>query len=157
MLAKPDTFNQAFIDFATIVEAPVLEIGCAYGVATIPALEKGASVIANDLDERHLTLLKSYAPPSSLERLQLKPGRMPEDLDFPQESLGAVLASRVLNFVHPTKLEQSFHLIFKWLKTELYNLLYAELSILVNVERSFLFIYMNLGIKPVSFNSDLLK
>jgi SAM-dependent methyltransferase len=116
MLAKPDTFNQAFIDFATIVEAPVLEIGCAYGVATIPALEKGASVIANDLDERHLTLLKSYAPPSSLERLQLKPGRMPEDLDFPQESLGAVLASRVLNFVHPTKLEQSFHLIFKWLK-----------------------------------------
>lgn len=116
MLAKPETLNQAFIDFAGIAEAPVLEIGSAYGVATIPALKKGAVVIANDLDERHLQLLKSQAPVSSLERLQLKPGRMPDDLNFPEESLSAVLASRVLNFIHPTKLEESFHLIFKWLK-----------------------------------------
>jgi len=41
---------------------------------------------------------------------------MPDDLNFPEESLSAVLASRVLNFIHPTKLEESFHLIFKWLK-----------------------------------------
>ena len=92
MLAKPDTFNQAFIDFATIVEAPVLEIGCAYGVATIPALQNGATVIANDPDERHLQLLKSQVPASSLKRLQLKPGRIPDDLDFAEESLGAVVS-----------------------------------------------------------------
>jgi Methyltransferase domain len=116
MMSKPDALNQAFIDFALIAEAPVLEIGSAYGVATIPALKKGAVVIANDLDERHLQLLKSQAPVSSLERLQLKPGRMPDDLDFAEESLGAVFASRVLNFIHPTKLEECFHLIFKWVK-----------------------------------------
>jgi len=116
MMAKPDNLNQAFIDFAGIAETPVLDIGCAYGVATIPALKKGAVVIANDADERHLELLKSQAPVSSLERLQLKPGRMPDDLDFPEGSLGAVLASRVLNFIYPHKLEESFHLIFKWLR-----------------------------------------
>ena len=116
MLAKPETLNQAFIDFAGIAEAPVLDIGCAYGVATIPTLEKGATVIANDLDEQHLTLLVSQVPVSSLHRLRLKPGRMPEDLDFPEESLSAILASRVLNFIHPTKLEECFHLIFRWLK-----------------------------------------
>jgi 2-polyprenyl-3-methyl-5-hydroxy-6-metoxy-1,4-benzoquinol methylase len=92
---------------------PVLDIGCAYGMASLPALKKGAVVIANDLDERHLQLLKSQAPVSSLERLQLKPGRMPDDLDFPEGNLGAVLASRVLNFIHPDKLEESFHKIFK--------------------------------------------
>ena len=118
MLAKPETLNQAFIDFALIAEAPVLDIGCAYGVAAIPALEKGATVIANDLDERHLTLLVSQVPVSSLERLRFKPGRMPDDLDFPEGSLGAVLTSRVLNFIHPTKLEESFHKIFKWLRKE---------------------------------------
>ncbi len=116
MMSKPDALNQAFIDFTLIAEAPVLDIGCAYGVATIPALQNGATVIANDPDERHLQLLKSQVPASSLKRLQLKPGRMPDDLDFAEESLGAVLASRVLNFIHPTKLEECFHLIFKWVK-----------------------------------------
>jgi SAM-dependent methyltransferase len=116
ILAKPETLNQAFIDFAGIAEAPVLDIGSAYEVATIPALKKGAVVIANDLDKCHLQLLKSQAPVSSLERLRLQPGRMPDDLDFPEGSLGAVLASRVLNFIHPTKLEECFHLIFRWLK-----------------------------------------
>ncbi len=116
MMAKPESLNQAFIDFALMAEAPVLDIGCAYGVATIPALQNGATVIANDADERHLQLLKSLVPVSCLERLHLKPGRIPDDLDFPEESLGAVLASRVLNFIHPSKLEESFHLIFKWLK-----------------------------------------
>lgn len=116
MLAKPDPLNQAFIDFAAVAEAPVLEIGCAYGVATIPALAKGAMVIANDLDEHHLAFLTTQVSASSLERLQLKPGRMPDELDFPEESLGAVLASRVLNFIHPARLEESFHLIGRWLK-----------------------------------------
>ncbi len=116
MLAEPESLMQAFIDFALIVEEPVLDIGCAYGIATLSALEKGATVIANDLDERHLELLKSQVPLSSQGRLRLKPGRMPEDLDFPEGSLGAVLASRVLNFVHPDKLEESFHKISRWLR-----------------------------------------
>jgi len=116
MLVKPDIINQAFIDFSFSQKSPVLEIGCAYGVSVIPALLKGAYVIANDLDARHLEILRSKVPAEHLNRLQIKQGSMPEDLDFPEESLGAVLASRVLNFVHPDKLRECFSLIYKWLK-----------------------------------------
>jgi hypothetical protein len=41
---------------------------------------------------------------------------MPTAIDFEENSLGAVLASRILNFVLPEELELSFKKIFKWLK-----------------------------------------
>jgi len=116
MLSQPEKYNQAFIDFAAVAPGPVLDIGAAYGLATIPALEKGAYVIANDLDPRHLRILKSKVPPSLLNHLQIKPGRMPNELNFENNSLGAVLASRVLNFMLPQELELSFQKIFNWLK-----------------------------------------
>jgi len=116
MLVKPDVINQAFIDFSSAEKSPVLDIGCAYGVSTIPTLLKGAHVIANDLDAHHLEILRSKVPLEHLGRLQIKKGRMPEDLDFPEKSLEAILASRVLNFVHPDKLKGCFSLIHKWLK-----------------------------------------
>lgn len=116
MLSKPEKYNQAFIDFSQHAAGPVLDIGAAYGLATIPALEKGAYVIANDLDERHLQILKSKVPPSQLNRLELKPGRMPNEIDFAANSLGAVLASRVLGFILPEELELSLNKIFNWIK-----------------------------------------
>jgi SAM-dependent methyltransferase len=116
MLSQPEKYIQAFIDFSAHAPGPVLDIGAAYGIATLPALEKGAYVIANDLDERHLQILKSQVPRSHLRRLEIKPGRMPNEIDFKENSLGAVLASRVLNFVLPEELEPSFRKIFEWLK-----------------------------------------
>ncbi|OJW52562.1 MAG: hypothetical protein BGO67_06400 [Alphaproteobacteria bacterium 41-28] len=116
MLSKPEKYNQAFIDFSAHAPGPVLDIGAAYGVATIPALERGAYVIANDLDERHLHILKSKVSPSCLDRLELKPGRMPNEIDFEENSLGAVLASRILGFMMPEEFELSLKKIFKWLK-----------------------------------------
>ncbi|HBG33895.1 MAG TPA: class I SAM-dependent methyltransferase [Holosporales bacterium] len=116
MLSQPEKYNQAFIDFAPFAPGPVLDIGAAYGLATIPALEKGAFVIANDLDERHLKILKNKLPPSLRKRLMLKPGRMPNGLEFEENSLGAVLASRVLNFIAPEELLPSFEKIFRWLR-----------------------------------------
>lgn len=116
MLSQPEKYIQAFIDFSGHAPGPVLDIGAAYGLATIPALENGAYVIANDLDERHLQILKNKVPPSHLKRLKIKPGRMPNEIDFAENSLGGVLASRVLSFVLPEETELSFEKIFKWLK-----------------------------------------
>ena len=116
MLSQPEKYIQAFIDFSPHAPGPVLDIGAAYGLATLPALEKGAYVIANDLDERHLQILKNKVLSSHLNRLELKSGRMPNELDFEENSLGAILASRVLSFVLPEELELSFQKIFKWLK-----------------------------------------
>ncbi|MBP9692791.1 MAG: class I SAM-dependent methyltransferase [Alphaproteobacteria bacterium] len=116
MLSQPERYIQAFVDFSAYAPGPVLDIGAAYGVATIPALEKGAYVIANDLDVRHLQILKSKVPSSLLDHLQLKPGRMPTEVDFEENSLGAVLASRILGFIPPKETEISLKKIFKWLK-----------------------------------------
>lgn len=115
MLSQPETYIQAFIDFAANAPGPVLDIGAAYGVATIPALEKGAYVIANDLDERHLEILQRKVPGTLLDHLELRSGRMPSEIDFEENSLGAILTSRVLSFLLPEELEVSFEKIFKWL------------------------------------------
>ncbi len=116
MLSQPEKYNQAFIDFSPHAPGPVLDIGAAYGLATLPALEKGAYVIANDLDERHLQILKSKALPKYLDHLEIKVGRMPNELDFEENSLGAILTSRALSFVLPDEFELSLKKIFRWLK-----------------------------------------
>lgn len=116
MLSKPEKYIQAFIDFAAHAPGPVLDIGAAYGLATIPALENGAYVIANDLDGRHLQILQQKVPHSRLDHLEIKLGRMPNELDFEENSLGAVLTSRIFTFVSPKDLEISLEKIFKWLK-----------------------------------------
>jgi hypothetical protein len=58
MLEQPEEYNQAFIEFASSIHPPCLEIGAAYGVSTIPALMKGAYMTSNDLSKEHLDILK---------------------------------------------------------------------------------------------------
>lgn len=116
MLVKPEYFMQYFIDYAAKISEPVLDIGAAYGVATIAALKKGAHVVANDIEPRHLEILKSKVPNSLLDKLDLKPGNITRDLDFPESYFGAILASRIFSFIDPELLQHSFALIYKWLK-----------------------------------------
>lgn len=118
MFIEPENFMQSFIDFSAQCSGPVLDIGAAYGVATIPALEKGAYVVANDMDEHHLEILQSKVATPLLSHLELKVGRMPSDINFPENHFGAILASRILNFIEPGLLKESFSLIHKWLKPE---------------------------------------
>ncbi len=56
-----DPYMQAFIKFAPQGPGPALDIGAAYGVASLEALKGGAKVIANEVDGRHLDILKSRA------------------------------------------------------------------------------------------------
>src|SRR5262245_32852905 len=93
-----DAFSQAFVDFAPTAPGPVLDIGAAYGVASIAALNKGARVIANDLDPRHLEILRDNAPSAYARNLSLRPGAFPDELDFEEDSLGGILACRILHF-----------------------------------------------------------
>jgi SAM-dependent methyltransferase len=116
MLEQPEEYNQAFIEFASSIHQPCLEIGAAYGVSTIPALMKGAYMTSNDLSKEHLDILKIKVPKSDLTRLTLKPGRFPEELTFEDQSFAAILSFRMLNFIRPELLQESFNTIFKWLK-----------------------------------------
>ena len=72
-------------------------------------------MIANDLDPRHLEILKATADPTHRHRLHLRPGRMPQDLAFLPETFDAVLSSRMINFIPPDHLQTCFDLIYQWL------------------------------------------
>ena len=103
-----NTVSQLFVDACATATRPVLDIGAAYGVATVAALAAAASVIANDLDAKHLATLEPHP------RLQLLPGRFP-DFDLLPESLSAVHASNVLHFLNGAELVRGAAKIAEWL------------------------------------------
>ena len=73
MTSALDPYSLAFTTFAPAAPGPALDIGAAYGIATLAALAGGARVIANDIDARHLDILSSRAPQEFRSRLVLAP------------------------------------------------------------------------------------
>src|SRR5271156_2736729 len=114
MTSKLDWCSQQFVSFSPTVPGPALDVGAAYGVATIAALEAGAKVIANDIDARHLQILMERAPANLRQNLLLKPGDFP-NVDIQPSSLGAALVARVFHFFPGEMIELSAHRLFNWL------------------------------------------
>ncbi|MGI9291416.1 MAG: class I SAM-dependent methyltransferase [Gammaproteobacteria bacterium] len=110
-----DEFADEFIRTSGASEDEALDLGCAYGVATIEALKTGARVTACDLDARHLQVLKSRAPEGSLNRLTLITGELP-DIDLPENLFGTILCSRVLHFLSGDAIDASIRNMYRWIK-----------------------------------------
>ena len=110
-----DEYADEFIHMAETPDHELLDIGCAYGVATIPALGMGARVTACDMDQRHLDILKSRAPEASHGRLTLLTGTLP-DIDLQDNYYNAILCSRVLHFLTGDEIDASVRNMFRWLK-----------------------------------------
>lgn len=91
-----------------------LEVGCAYGVSTIPALEAGALITGSDLDPRHLEILRGKVPRPLRRNLTLVPGALPH-MDFPEGRYGAILCSRVLHFLTGEDVDASVRKMARWL------------------------------------------
>jgi len=115
MFEVRDRFADDFISYAGKVGRPVLEVGCAYGVSTIPALEAGGIVTASDMEPRHLEILLENVRPELRERLTLVSGKMPE-MDFPEGSFAAILCSRVLHFLEGQDVDASVRKMASWLE-----------------------------------------
>ena len=112
--------TQEFVDFASGCKRPVLDGGAAYGAASVAALKRGATVVANDLSEEQLAYLVSQVAksmPDALPRLYIKPGALPNGFDLPKGSLGAVHLSRVLHFFGPEEVENMMKKAHEWLAT----------------------------------------
>ena len=110
-----DEFADDYIQYAASVDAPVLEVGCAYGVASLPALAAGATVSACDLDQGHLDILRESAPEDQRHRLECVQGALP-GVDFPANHFGAVLCSRVLHFLDGSAVDASVRKMYRWLQ-----------------------------------------
>jgi SAM-dependent methyltransferase len=110
-----DAYSENFTRYAGTCSGEVLDIGCAYGVATLGALEQGAQVCACDMEPRHLDILAQRAPDVARQRLRCLTGTLPE-VNFPAASFDAVLASRVLHFLSGADIELTVAKMFTWLR-----------------------------------------
>jgi len=110
-----DEYAEEFIRFAGETDGEVLDIGCAFGIATIAALEAGGRVTACDLDPRHLKILTENTPEALRSRLTCVTGQLP-DIDLPEESYDAILCSRVLHFLDGSAVDASVRNMNRWLK-----------------------------------------
>ncbi|MDJ0460314.1 non-ribosomal peptide synthetase [Streptomyces sp. H27-C3] len=107
-------YSSDFADFAGERGGEVLDMGCAYGVASIAALERGARVVALDMEKKHLDILEQRVNDESRARLILRRGTLP-DVDFEDERFTAVHASRVMHFLKPEDVRLMLRKMFRWL------------------------------------------
>src|SRR5262249_17712422 len=74
-------YSKEFAEYAGGCGGEVLDLGCAYGIASIAALERGARVVALDMEQKHLDILEQRVNEDARTRLTLKQGVLPE-VDF---------------------------------------------------------------------------
>jgi SAM-dependent methyltransferase len=115
MLEALDDFARQFIDDAAADPGEVLDIGCAYGVATLGALGRGARVCACDMEPQHLALLEERTPAAQRARLRTVAGTLPA-VQFPTASFGAILASRVIHFLSGDDIRKALVSMRSWLR-----------------------------------------
>lgn len=115
MTGKLDPYSQEFVAYAATIPRKVVDVGACYGVATLPALAVGAHVIATDNDPRHLEILHSRTSLQQRERLECKVGFLPNGLDFPANSISAILCCRVLHLLRADEIDRALEEMYKWL------------------------------------------
>ncbi|MGN6670743.1 MAG: class I SAM-dependent methyltransferase [Candidatus Nucleicultricaceae bacterium] len=115
---KLTEYSEAFLDFAPKAPGPVLDIGAAFGVASLPALERGAEVIINDMAQEHLDAIAEHMPENLKSRVHYCCGRIPDEISLAPESLGAIHSSQVFHFLTGFELTKTFKLMYSWLKPE---------------------------------------
>lgn len=110
-----DDYAREFIQLAGETGQPVLEVGCAFGNVTIPALQAGGRVTACDMEQQHLEILVENTPAALRENLDCIRGQLPY-LDMPDGEFGAILCSRVLHFLDGSAIDASVRKMRSWLK-----------------------------------------
>jgi SAM-dependent methyltransferase len=109
-------YSTRFVDhLRTHRGAPVVDIGCAFGVATLPALQTGATVIAVDTEAEHLRGLIEHCPTDDRPRLVAVKAEFPNEIDLADSSVGAVHASNLFNYLTGPELLEGLFRIQRWL------------------------------------------
>lgn len=136
MLEELDEFSSEFVECASKAEGLSLDVGCAFGVATLPAILKGAKIVANDVHKDHLTILDSKVPAHLKKNLTLHKGFFPENFveKFGKDFFENILISRVLHFLKGKEIENCFDVLFQILKPGGRGFIINETPYLKNVQ-----------------------
>lgn len=120
-----DPVSIKFIEHASLAaknHGKVLEIGAAFGAATLEAIEQGATVFCNDIEAENLAVVKKRymelngknisSNTGDDNNLVLIPGEFPNELSgLPKNSFDAILICRVLHFFSGAKIEESLEFL----------------------------------------------
>ncbi len=110
-----DPYTNVFIRSLSGSKDPVLEIGTAYGIATLAMLNNNINVIANDLEKQHLDILKDNVPEERSHLIEYRSGDF-RNLAIANNSLAGILTIRVLHFFSGDIIEKSLQQFYQWLK-----------------------------------------
>jgi SAM-dependent methyltransferase len=110
-----DEYAEDFISFAGQADEKVMDLGCAFGITSIRALEAGGHVTACDMDQGHLDAVLENTPEERRQNLECVLGHLP-DVDFPPESFTGIFCSRVLHFLDGSAVDESVRKMYSWLK-----------------------------------------
>ena len=113
-----DPYSSAFTRhclFFPEQKRPSLDIGAAFGVASLEALSNGAHVVSNDIDATHLATIKVLAPEHARTRLTLDCQPFPGNMEHGEGAFSAILASRVLHFLTVPQLVEGAAKLARWL------------------------------------------
>uniref|UniRef100_A0A915KY69 Methyltransferase domain-containing protein n=1 Tax=Romanomermis culicivorax TaxID=13658 RepID=A0A915KY69_ROMCU len=113
MSPRVSELARKFINDSLQLGGKVLEIGCAYGLICMEALESGVrDYVANDVDEGHLKILARKVMddmPQRAEHLTLLHGSFPESTkSFSNGTFDAILVDNVLHFFTETQIKLAF-------------------------------------------------
>lgn len=117
MTSSLDNYSRQFATYSSMCEGQVLEIGAAYGIATLEALSKGAQVLSNDLSADHLKILEKKCPEEHKERLTTRVGNFLE-IELPENHFDAILMARVVHFMDGETIRKAFSRCFDLLKKD---------------------------------------
>jgi SAM-dependent methyltransferase len=117
MLESLDEFSERFARYAAQCGATVLDMGCAYGIATRAALDLGATVHACDMEAGHIEILEQEVPAEQRTRLTTSVGTLP-GVEFADGCFGAILCSRVLHFLLAVEIRATLEKMHRWLRPE---------------------------------------
>jgi len=109
-----DELSLRFVIASRNARQPVLDFGCADGLATAAALARGAHVVALDPDEAAVRHLLARVPSQHHRRLRAHVGDLLRAA-FHENSFGAIHAARVLQGFDVDAIENTFRNFFRWL------------------------------------------
>lgn len=111
-----DPISNQWVKAAAETGGPVIDIGCAYGVASLEALKEGAVVFATDMHLAHLKLLRQLTPEHHLPQLRTRAAAFPYRLKVRPRSMKAVLCARLFHLFDGETIVDAVDAIWKMLE-----------------------------------------
>lgn len=111
-----DEITKAYIDYAAGTKGLMLEVGAGYGDIVLEVLKKGARVIADEISQGQLDIIKRRVAESGLSGLEVVNAEFPQELDMPWNTIDGILISRVFHFFRGERITESLRKIYGWLR-----------------------------------------